>query len=475
LTAASLHKLCSHCHQFPEPGTLPRRAWAAKIREMVQIRGYGTGLTPPPVERIIAWYESHAPEQLSLAESVGLPDQVPSLWQRVSPHASPQDPDCFTANVCFPDGISGPVAGAATLLSADMRHGRIELWNVGGHLVTASHTIGKIPHPAHMEPVDFDRDGLCDLLVANLGSFSAIDHNLGSVEWLRQNSDGSFETIRLCDGLGRVSDVRAADFDSDGDLDLVVAEFGWRLTGKTLILENNGSLPQPTFTRHHLDARCGAIHVPVVDLNSDGRPDIVVLLGQQYEMVVAFFNEGNFRFSTRELFHASHPAWGATGLEPVDLDRDGDLDFLVTNGDTFDDDILKPDHGVTWLENRGQMSFFPHWLVPLPGAHRAQAIDVDGDGDLDILACAMTGSSSAKPDVTRNLPSLVLLEHVSPGKFSSSVLERSQCFHPTLAVSQKNRTGFVNVAVGNAFLHATPGAPPAPAVTIWQNQRQSPP
>ena len=440
---------------------------------MTQIRGYGTGLTPPPVERIIAWYESRAPEQLSLATAHQLPDKVSSHWQPVPPESAGGIPDFFTANVCFSDAIPGPLSSVIQLLSADLRHGRIELWDTSTRPTPPSRLVGEISHPAHIEPVDFDQDGLCDLLVANLGSFSAIDHNLGSVEWLRQRPDGSFEKITLCDGMGRVADVRAADFDGDGDLDLVVAEFGWRLTGKTRVLENSGRFPRPTFVRHDVDARCGAIHVPVTDLNGDGRPDIVVLLGQQYEMVVAFFNEGGFRFSPRELFHAAHPAWGATGLEPVDLDRDGDLDFLVTNGDTFDDDVLKPDHGVTWLENQGHLNFVPHFLVSLPGAHRALAADLDGDRDFDIIACAMAGVSAAKPDLTRSLPSIVLLEQVSPGKFSSAVLERGKCCHPTLAVSADNGSGTVSFAVGNAFLNAIPGTPPSAAITVWKFHPQS--
>ena len=39
-------------------------------------------------------------------------------------------------------------------------------------------------------------------------------------------------------GLPRVADVQAADFDEDGDLDLIVAAFGWRWIGGIYLLEN---------------------------------------------------------------------------------------------------------------------------------------------------------------------------------------------------------------------------------------------
>ncbi len=38
----------------------------------------------------------------------------------------------------------------------------------------------------------------------------------------------------------------------------------------------------------------------------------------------------------------------------TDLDGDGDTDILLANGDTFDDSLLKPYHGVAWLSRAGK-------------------------------------------------------------------------------------------------------------------------
>ena len=63
------------------------------------------------------------------------------------------------------------------------------------------------------------------------------------------------------------------------------------------------------------------------------------------------------RFRKETIYQAPHPAYGSTGIQLVDLDGDGRVDVLYTNGDVFDDNILKPYHGIHWLQNQGRFPF----------------------------------------------------------------------------------------------------------------------
>ena len=164
-----------------------------------------------------------------------------------------------------------------------------------------------------------------------------------------------------------------------------------------------------------IDQRAGGIHMIPADLNRDGKMDFVVLLAQEHETVLAYINKGSgdFSFDQKVIYAAPHPNWGSSGIRLVDLDKDGDLDVLLTHGDTFDDGIVKPYHGIQWLENTGGYPFVEHTLAQMPGVHRAEAADIDGDGDLDIVAAALLAGGSDVDEKT--LPALVWLEQTTRG------------------------------------------------------------
>jgi hypothetical protein len=364
------------------------------------------------------------------------------------------------ANVAFLD-LEGK--GRSTVVAADMRAGLV-LGAEASRPDSRLYVLGRVPHPCHVAAADLDADGRTDLLVADLGMEGPGDDLEGSVVWLRREPGGAFRAFTLAKGLPRVADVEAADFDLDGDLDLVVAAFGWRWVGGIHLLENRTTdWTRPSFVRRQLDPRTGPVHVPVADLDRDGRPDFVALIAQQHETVVAFLGDGKGGFRQETLDTAPHPGWGSSGLALVDFDRDGDTDALVTNGDMLDDPRVKPYHGIRWLENRGSFPWFGHDLAGLPGVARALAADLDGDGDLDVVACAFVPSAAQAGAASGPAPSLVWLEQTGPGRFARRTLERGGA-HVSLDAADYDRDGDVDVVVGN-FLGDGDGS-----VDVWENR-----
>jgi hypothetical protein len=260
--------------------------------------------------------------------------------------------------------------------------------------------------------------------------------------------------------------------DGDEDLDLVVAAGGFH-TGDLLLYENRTSdWREPLFVPTVLDERAGAVQASPADLDGDGRMDIVALFGRQYEAVVAFLNRGAPAFEKRTLFTAPTPAWGSTSLELVDLDRDSDLDLLLTNGDTLEDASVKPYHGVRWLENRGLGPWVQHDLAALPGAQRAVARDLDGDGDLDVIVAAFL------PDPERvhgALTSLGWLEQTQAGVFERHGLQAGQLSHAALDAGDLDGDGDVDLVVGNfvgfTFARTGTGFGAEGWLEIWENLR----
>ena len=129
-------------------------------------------------------------------------------------------------------------------------------------------TIAGVAAPAHVEAVDFDKDGDLDLVVAALGFLFPNNNRVGSVIVLENDGQQKFRSHYIADRVARVADARAADLDGDGDLDVSVAGFGYD-DGETSWLENQGSWK---FEQHVLQRLSGPINAIPADINGDKLP-----------------------------------------------------------------------------------------------------------------------------------------------------------------------------------------------------------
>jgi len=190
---------------------------------------------------------------------------------------------------------------------------------------------------------DFDNDGWPDIYVANDSTASALYRNKGN---------GTFEDIAIEAGCALSPDgkpqagmgVSAADYDLDGNLDLVKTNFA----GDTPSLYHNiggGNFEDATFTAglgahtQFLGWGCGFL-----DFDNDGWPDILICNGHVYPEVEQLKTEAGY--AQRKLLYRnlrnghfadvslnagsgiSDPV-AARGCAFGDFDNDGDIDVVV--------------------------------------------------------------------------------------------------------------------------------------------------
>lgn len=269
---------------------------------------------------------------------------------------------------------------------------------------------------------DLDGDGDVDLLTANMGSFK---FGSGLVVW-SENTDGqgSFgPTQTISSDANTPVSVFAADLDGDGDADALSASSGDDSISWYENMDGLGSFGPLQAITTNAD---GAALVKAADLDSDG--DMDVLSGSSVDRKVAWYEnmDGLGSFGPQQVIGLA-PLFGLD-IQPDDLDGDGDMDVLFTastgvawlentdglgtfgseqlistviatpvsvsaadlDGDGDSDALFasKLAGGVAWHENLdGLGSFSTHAIIDtVPGSgFDAKARDFDGDGDLDVV------------------------------------------------------------------------------------------
>ena len=455
---------CGDCHAVPPATSFAKADWGKEVARAYEIyRATGRqDLVEPDEARVVAYFEALAPEVLEFPRPPSAAHASPFRFRQQIGLAPRGVEEVGVSSLLWhlPDGSS-----TGQLLLCDMRQGLVG--QVKLDFEPEFQQFATLKHPAILEPADLDTDGRVDYLVGELGSFLPQDHNRGQVVWIRQDAQGRWISRVLASELGRVAHAVDGDFDGDGDRDVLVAEFGWFKTGKIFLLKRTGGEnDDPQFETVTVDPRHGASHLRKIDWDSDGDLDFVALISQEHEKVELFLQEPEGRFRIQTIFAAADPNFGSSGIELVDLDRDGDMDVLLTNGDAVDSFQVKPFHAVRWLENRGSFPFDEHVLTTMPGVYKAVAADFDDDQDLDVAAISFPPETvhmlSGQRPPSYDL--LVFLEQTAPGKF-----ERHPVKIPigglALAAGDFDGDGDADLASGHFGV-----SPAGHWLTIWWNK-----
>jgi FG-GAP-like repeat len=268
----------------------------------------------------------------------------------------------------------------------------------------------------------------------------------------------------VLENTSRVTDVRVADLNHDGQLDLVLAQFGYD-QGEVSWLERTGPWE---FRRHVLLELSGAINVCVADFNGDGQPDVAALLSQQWEEIYYFQNEGRGRFTKNRIWGSTNEDYGSSGISVCDLNRDGRPDILYSNGDGFGPAATpgpRPWHGVQWLENKGDGQFRYHRIGNLPGAYSPVGVDLDRDGAMDVVAVAAYADWNNQ---NRNVVSLMWFRNDGTQFFEPRVLARAPKDQITLAAGDFDGLGGPVLATGGFYIY--PPYDSMGRITLWRRK-----
>lgn len=240
-----------------------------------------------------------------------------------------------------------------------------------------------------VDVADLDGDGNVDILVANGGNYdtpgtpvpSRVWKNLGSWDMAGARcTEISAEAIGGFTGLART--IKAVDVDKDGDLDIIT---GGAYHSQLKLYVKDGAQWADASSR--MPQQMTAVHdVEPGDVDGDGDLDLLLsdtgdtdpTSGAAGGRTKLYLNDGagNFTDVTTTNMPDILVKW-SWDVELVDIDNDWDLDALISCKRCTTSYIFRND-------GTGKFTDDPNALPHFSNNYEFEAIDIDGDDDLDL-------------------------------------------------------------------------------------------
>lgn len=260
--------------------------------------------------------------------------------------------------------------------------------NLGDGTLGTPRTYRAGPQSSGVVTPDLDGDGDRDVAVSSVGN----DLQNDVVDLYLNDGTGAMTPATATGGNGPES-ITAGDVDDDGDVDLVLTNYGAETVS---ILRNNGDA---TFAPEETVQIGFTVSDAVVgDYTGDGDADVVAVVHNQdtqlYDLHVLERGPGDTFVADEEVQSVEMRTNGGVGraaLAPADFDGDGDTDLAMSGVAAFEHLVLEND-GSGVFDRTAYESF----VMTL------EATDLDDDDDVDLVGVGGGGGIRGTAIVQRN-------------------------------------------------------------------------
>lgn len=287
----------------------------------------------------------------------------------------------------LPNGLAGPCMDSASgdadgdgdldlALAMEFQPNVLLLNDGAGVFTNASSQLPRAAHDSEdIAFADFDADGDLDLAIVS--------------------EDDEIDELYLNDGRGRFTDasdrlrrapantsnaLAVLDLNNDGAPDLLTGNIG---TDLALVNDGRANFTDDTARRWPQTGDSRTQDLELVDVDNDDDLDVVVANEGQDQL---FLNDGEGRLIDATDGQLPRRDDESREIKAADVDNDGDMDLIVANVQF----VFRRSRQDYLLLNDGSGSFTDAEPARLPDDDRdnftIQVVDLDLDGDIDILA-----------------------------------------------------------------------------------------
>ena len=235
-----------------------------------------------------------------------------------------------------------------------------------------------------LELADINGDGLVDILFANGAGYSSAEGPEQSRVFLNQGAGKAFKEVsaQVLPNKGQTRVIKARDVNADGNADLIVGNsFGnqsWLYLGdgKGGFTDNTAKLPQQ---------KAGIGDLELGDVDGDGDLDIVLAdwgpgdAGAEGAVTQLWLGDGTGAFTdaTASNMPQVKVSW-SWEMDLADVDNDYDLDVLVSCKTCSGSFLFHNDGAGTFTDASDQLPQFGN-------NYEFEPIDLDGDDFVDLI------------------------------------------------------------------------------------------